>query len=100
MSSVVGSVRLGFQGQKLLGPVDPEIKVTNLRIVRNCLPIDTTSIPASLNVRHTAVRTPYLVNFGTFGSVIGPSQPQQLMTNVYGKYVVITEGWRLSDSKV
>lgn len=31
----VGSVRLGFQGQKLLGPVDTEIKVTNLQIVRN-----------------------------------------------------------------
>ena len=69
-SSVVGSVRLGFQGQKLLGTVDPEIKVTNLRIVRNYLPIDTASIPASLNIRHTAVRTSYLANFGTLGVVL------------------------------
>jgi hypothetical protein len=61
---VVGSVQLGFQGQKLLGPVDPEIKVTNLRIIRNSyLPIDTASIPASSNIRHTALRTSYLANF-------------------------------------
>jgi hypothetical protein len=67
---VVSPVRLGFQGQKLVGPVDLEIKVTNLRIVRNYLPIDTASIPASLNIRHTAVRTSYLANFGTLGVVL------------------------------
>ena len=69
--SVVGSVRLGFQGQKLLGPVDPEIKFTNLQIVRNSyLPVDTASIPASLNILHIALRTSYLANFGTLGVVM------------------------------
>ena len=34
------------------------------------------------------------------GSCIGLSQSQQLMTIVYGKYVVIAEGWGLSDSRV
>jgi hypothetical protein len=68
-SSVVGSVRLGFQGQKLLGPVDPETEVTNHRIVRNYLPIHTASILASLNIRHTAVRTSH-ANFGTLGIVL------------------------------
>jgi hypothetical protein len=67
---VVGPVRLGFQGKKLVGPVDLEIKVTNLRIVRNYLPSGTPSIPASLNIRHTAVRTSYLTNFGTLRVVL------------------------------
>jgi len=70
MSSAVGSVRLGLQGQSPLGPVDPEINVTNLRIVRSYLPIDKASIPASLNIRHTVVRTSYLANFEMLGVVM------------------------------
>jgi hypothetical protein len=68
----VDFVRLGFQGRKLIGPVDPEIKFTNLRIISNSyLPIDTASIPTSLNIRHTALRTSsYLANFGTLGVVL------------------------------
>jgi hypothetical protein len=66
----VGSVRLGHHGQSLLGPVDPEINVTNLRIVRNYLPIDTASIPADWNIRHTGVRASYVANFGMLGVVM------------------------------
>jgi hypothetical protein len=65
-----GLCSAGFSGSKTFGPVDPEIKVRNLRIIRNYLPIDTASILASLNIRHTAVRTSYLANFGTLGVVL------------------------------
>jgi hypothetical protein len=92
MSSVVGYIRLGLWSQSLIGPLYPEIKVTNLRIVRNYLPLDTASIPADLNIRHTAVRTLYIANFGTLGAVIDlPNHINSLLS--YVDKMVITEGW-------